>query len=84
MESDGVKHTHAREDGAGVRKLQALGDVARKLPEAHKVVDRLHAAWKALVSKTTPRWKKVLVALEAARLAWESRGKPKADPEARE
>lgn len=50
------------------RNTEALAEAARRLPQVVKDVDRLHAAWAVLMSAKTPRWKRVVVALEVARL----------------
>ena len=73
MEPKSENDAPARERETHTTKLKAVGELARRLPDAHRVVDKLHATWKALVSRTTPAWKKALVALEAVRLAWEAR-----------
>jgi hypothetical protein len=73
METKSENDAPARERETHNTKLQAVGELARRLPDAHKIVDKLHATWKALVSRTTPAWEKALVALEAVRLAWEAR-----------
>lgn len=73
MESYEVRPTRARDADERKGRAETVAEVARRLPDAHRVIDKLHATWMALVSRTTPAWKKVLVALEAARLTWQSR-----------
>lgn len=52
------------------KNADALGEAARRLPEVVKHVDRLQAAWNVLMSPRTPKWKRVVVALEVARLVF--------------
>lgn len=82
MESNEGPPTRARDAGNDSEKVETVGELARRLPEAHKVIERLHLTWKALVSRTTPPWKKVLVALETVRLSWEARRRRKQELEA--
>ena len=73
MESNEGTSTRAPDRGKRADRAETVAELARRLPDAHRVIDRLCATWKALVSRTTPAWKKVLVALEAARMTWETR-----------
>lgn len=58
----------ARERDDRAKNADALGEAARRLPDVVEGVDRLQAAWKVLMSPRTPRWKRIVVALEVARL----------------
>jgi hypothetical protein len=60
-----------------------VGEAARRLPEAARAVDRVHEVWTQLLSPITPRWKKILVLAELARLVlFARRERKKAEPQA--